>query len=151
MKLANGRLAGTLKSSEGNQKFDVTIDIPVTGDEHGAALPADGGAPGKAYLGYHDALVKRDAKALGPLLSQLARDQLTQAAKDKKAAAYMDYLAEEHPGRSAQIAKGWSNGKVAILLITGESAAGKIAGEVVLHNEGGSWRVEDELTDLVLQ
>ena len=86
VKLANGRLSGTLKSSEENRKFDVTIDIPVMSDDHGAALPADGGAPAKAYLAYHAALVKRDAKALAPLLTQDSRDVLAKAEKDKKAA-----------------------------------------------------------------
>jgi hypothetical protein len=37
------------------------------------------------------------------------------------------------------------------VLIAGESSTIKLTGEAVLVNEDGSWRVDDELTDVVLQ
>jgi hypothetical protein len=151
VKLANGRLAGSLKSKDESRTFDVVFNLPVTADDHGAPLPADGGAPGKAYLGYHEALVKRDAKALRPFLSNEMRAMLDEAAKKGKAAAEMNYMAKEHPDKSVQITKGFSKGDQAVLLIAGESSVIKLTGEVVLVNEGGTWRVDDELTDVVLQ
>lgn len=151
VKLANGRLAGSLKSKDESRTFDVVFNLPVTADDHGAPLPADGGAPGKAYLGYHEALVKRDAKALRPFLSNEMRATLDEAAKKGKAAAEMNYMAKEHPDKSVQITKGFSKGDQAVLLIAGESSVIKLTGEVVLVNEGGTWRVDDELTDDVLQ
>ena len=151
VKLANGRLAGSLKSKDESRTFDVVFNLPVTADDHGGSLPADGGAPGKAYLGYHEALVKRDAKALRPFLSNEMRAMLDEAAKKGKAAAEMDYMAKEHPDKSVQITKGFSKGDQAVLLIAGESSVIKLTGEVVLVNEGGTWRVDDELTDVVLQ
>jgi hypothetical protein len=151
VKLANGRLAGSLKSKDESRMFDVVFNLPVTADDHGAPLPADGGAPGKAYLGYHEALVKRDLKALRPFLSNENRETLAEAEKKGKAAAEMNYLAKEHPEKSVQITKGFSKGNHAVLLIAGESSVLKLTGEVVLVNEGGSWRVDDELTDVVLQ
>ena len=151
VKLANGRLAGSLKSKDESRTFDVVFNLPVTADDHGAPLPADGGAPGKAYLGYHEALVKRDLKALRPFLSNENRETLAEAEKKGKAAAEMNYLAKEHPEKSVQITKGFSKGNHAVLLIAGESSVLKLTGEVVLVNEGGSWRVDDELTDVVLQ
>jgi hypothetical protein len=151
VKLAGGRLAGTLKASEPDRRFDVTIDLPITSDDHGAALPADGGDPGKAYSAYHAALNKRDTKALTPLLAQESRETMVRATKDGKAAVFMKMLADDHPSRSVSIVKGYSNGKVAVLLVTGESATTKLAGEVLLRNEGGAWRVDDELTDAVMQ
>ena len=54
--------------------YNVVFNVPVTPDEHGAPLPPDGGAPGKAYLGDHNALVKRDVKALQPFLSNENRE-----------------------------------------------------------------------------
>ena len=63
----------------------------------------------------------------------------------------MNYLAKEHPGKSVQISKGFSNGNQAVLLIAGESSTTRLAGEVVLLNQGGGWRVDDELTDVVMQ
>lgn len=152
IKLANGRLAGSLKSKDQTKReFDVVFNLPITADDHGAPLPADGGAPGKAYLGYHAALVKRDAKALREFLSDELRESLAAAEKKGKAAAEMNGLASEHPGRSVRITKGFSKGNQAVLLIDGESSTSKLTGEVVLVNQGGSWRVDDELSDVVLQ
>ena len=97
IKLANGRLAGTLKGTDTDRDFNVTIDLPVASDDHGAPLPPDGGAPGKAYRDYHDALVKRDAKALRPLLSDFRREYFANAIKHGKTDEYMNLLAEGHP------------------------------------------------------
>ena len=151
VKVANGRIAGGLKTKDDARNVDVVFDVPVTGDDHGAALPADGGAPAKAYLGYHDALVKRDAKALRPFLSNELRESLDDAAKKGKAAAEMKYLAREHPDKSVRITAGFSKGNQAVLLVEGESSGVKLKGEVVLVSEGGSWRVDDEVTEVVLQ
>lgn len=151
VKVANGRIAGTLKGKDESRTFDVVFDLPITPDDHGAPLPADGGAPGKAYLGYHDALVKRDAKALRPFISDALREYLDAAVKKGNADAEMDDWAKEHPDNSVHISKGFSNETNAVLLIDGESSVMKLTGEVVLINEEGSWRVDDELTDVVLQ
>jgi hypothetical protein len=151
VKLANGRLAGSLKSKDEQRTFDVVFNLPVTPDDHGAPLPADGGAPGKAYMGYHAALVTRDAKVLRPFLSNELRATLDEAAKKGKVAAALNYLAKGHPDKSVQIIRGFSKGNRAVVLIAGESSTIKLTGEAVLVNEDGSWRVDDELTDVVLQ
>jgi hypothetical protein len=151
IKLANGRLAGSLKGTDTDRDFDVTLDLPVRSDDFGTPLPPDGGAPGKAYLAYHDALVKRDAKALRPMLSDFRREYFAQATKHGETNGYMNLLAEGHPSKSVRITKGFSNGKVAVLLIDGESSTIRLTGEVMLVNEGGTWRVDDELTDVVMK
>jgi hypothetical protein len=123
VKLANGRLAGSVKSNPGdNPAFDVVLNLPVASDDHGSPLPAGWDGPGAAYLAYHAALVKRDAKALQPFLSNELRQTMAEATKEGKAAAYMNYLAKEHPGKSVQITKGFSKGKQAVLIIAGESS-----------------------------
>jgi hypothetical protein len=151
VKLANGRIAGSLKSKDESRTFDVVFNVPITPDDHGATLPPDGGAPGKAYLGYHAALVKRDAKALRPFLSDELRESLAEAEKKGKLAVELKAMAKEHPDQSVRITKGFSKGNHAVLLIDGESSTSKLTGEVVLVNQDGSWRVDDELTDVVLQ
>ena len=58
------------------------------------------------------------------------------------------------PGLATQavkITKGWSNGKAAVILFDGESSVLKLTGEAILVNEGGTWRVDDELTDVVMK
>lgn len=151
IKVANGRLAGSLKGTDTDRNFDIVLDVPIRSDDHGAPLPPDGGAPGKAYLDYHNALVKRDAAALRKVLSEETRNFLANATKEGKAAKYMDFLAKEHPIQSVKITKGWSNGKAAVLLIEGESSTVRLTGEAVLLNQGGAWRVDDELTDVVMR
>lgn len=150
VKLANGRLAGSLKSKDETRKFDVVFDLPITPDDHGAPLPPDGGAPGKAYLGYHEALVKRDIQALRPFLSNENRKFMADAEKKGKLAVELKQMAKEHPDQSVRITRGFSKGDHAVLLVAGESGGIKLTGEVVLVNEGGAWRVDDELTDVVV-
>jgi hypothetical protein len=151
VKLVNGRLVGSLSANEDGRGFDLALDIPITPDDHGAPLPGDGGAPGKAYLSYHEALVKRDAKTLRALLSAELRETLADAEKEGKGGAYMRFLATGHPSKSVQITKGYSKGNKAVLLIAGESSTTRLTGEATLINEGGTWRVDDELTDVVMR
>lgn len=151
VKLAGGRLAGTLKGTDTNRNFDIALDVPVRSDDHGAPLPADGGAPGKAYVDYHNALVKRDANALRKVVSEEVQKIQAGAIKDGKGAAYMNFLAREHPTQSMKITRGWSNGKAAVVLFEGESSSLKLTGEAVLLYQGGAWRVDDELTDVVMR
>ena len=151
VKLAKGRLAGTVKGTDTNRSFDITLDLAILSDDHGAPLPPDGGAPGKAYLDYHAALVKRDANALRTALSDEGRKIQAGAIKEGKGAAYMNYLAKEHPTHSVKIIKGWSNGKAAVILFDGEGSVLKLTGEAVVLNQGGTWRVDDELTDVVIK
>jgi len=152
VRLAGGKLSGTLKGSEPERTFDIALDVPIMSDDHGVALPADGGAPGAAYLAYHAALVQRDRAALKTLLS-LDRQQ-TWAAAEKKGGAggFVDFLAGEHPNRSVRIVRGFVKGNTAVLLVTGESSTiGALSGEVLLMKEKEVWHVDDELTDLVLR
>ena len=149
VRLASGKLTGSLKGVEKERSFDIALDVPVMSDDHGAALPSDGGAPGKAYLAYHAALTKRDRGALQPLLSADRQKTWTGAEKKGNVGAFVDYLASEHPEKSVRITKGYATGDKAVLLISGESSAGKLVGEVLLLKERDAWRVDDELTDIV--
>lgn len=151
VKLAGGKLAGTLKMKDESRTMDVKLDVPIQSDDHGPALPAGGGEPGKAYLAYHDALVKRDAKALRATMSKENGQWLDAAAKKGKAAGEMKSMAKTHPEQSVRILRGWSKGDRAVVLFEGESSMFKLAGEAVLVREGGAWKVDDELADLVMQ
>jgi hypothetical protein len=150
VQLTKGRLTGSVTSKEKDRAFNVTLDVDVLSDDHGAALPADGGAPGKAYLAYHAALVKRDAAALKSTLSPGNLEVYAGAQKKNDLASYVSYLAEKHPLKAVKITQGWSTAAKASLLIQGESAAGKVSGEVFLVNTKGVWGVDEELVDLIL-
>lgn len=150
VRLANGRLTGNLKGTEKDRPFDLTIDVPLMSDDHGPSLPPDGGAPGAAYLAYHAALVKRDRAALKSLLSEDRQQTWVGAEKKGELDGFIDYLASEHPDK-LRITKGYAKGETAVLLVEGESTAGKLTGEVLLMKEKGAWRVDDELMDLDLR
>jgi hypothetical protein len=151
VKLANGRLAGNLKGTEKERLFDLTIDVPVMGDDHGAVLPPDGGTPGTTYLAYHAALLKRDRSALKGLLSADRRETWTNVEKQGRLDSFIDYLVSEHPEKSVRITKGYSKNDTAVLLVAGESVSGKLVGEVLLMRENNAWHVDDELMELDLR
>jgi hypothetical protein len=150
VRLAGGKLTGDLKGSEKERPFDLTIDVPLMSDDHGPALPLDGGAPGTAYFAYHAALVKRDRAALKTLLSSDRRETWSSAEKKGQLDGFIDYLASDHPEKSVRVTKGYAKGDTAVLLVAGESVAGKLVGEVLLMREGNAWRVDDELMELEL-
>jgi len=147
VKLANGRLAGTVKGSDQSRTFDLALDLAVASDDHGATVPGDGGPAAQAYLAYHAALAGGDVKSVRPLLAGESQGMLDKAVKDGKGAAFLAYLAEGHPGKSVRVTKAFVKDDQALLLVAGESRDAKLAGEVLLTNEGGSWRVLDEVTD----
>ena len=120
VKLAGGRLTGTLTGTEKDRPFTVTLDVPLLADDHGAAL------------------------------SRGNLEVYTRAEKENNLAAYVEYLADKHLVKSVKIVKGWANATKASLLVEGESELGKIAGEVFLVNTNNVWGVDEELVDLVL-
>ncbi len=146
VKIVDGKLAGKLTDNEKDRSFELTLAAPILSDDHGAALPADGGAPGKAYMQYHAALGKGDRAALRPLLSNEQQKFLDANQKNGKLDAMLHAMAEGHPGKSVQITGGFSSGDKAVLLIAGEGSMTKLTGEVLMIKEGGTWRVDDEIT-----
>ena len=147
--LANGKLSGKLKDVEKERSFDITLVAPVMSDDHGAALPADGGAPGSAYRAYHAALVKADRAALKPLLSSAQQQFWDENEKGGTLGSVIHAMGAGHPAKSVQITRGFASGSKAVLEISGEAPGGKLVGEAFLVKEGDNWRVDDEITELV--
>ncbi len=150
VKLANGKLSGTLKNAEKDRPFEVSLDVPVLTDEHGTALGADGGEAGKAYLAYHAALVKHDANALKPTLSPGRLEVWERSQKKGNVDGYVTFLSNDHPLKAVKVTKGFATADKASLVIEGESTAGKVTGEVLLVRKNGVWGVDEELVDLKL-
>ena len=148
VKVVDGKLSGKLTDKEKDRSFDLTLAAPILSDDHGSALPPDGGAPGKAYMQYHAALGKSDRAALRPVLSSEQQKFLDNAEKNGKLATTLHAMAEGHPAKSVQITGGFMAGDKAVVLIAGEGSAGKVAGEALMIKEGGTWRVDDEITAL---
>jgi hypothetical protein len=90
-------------------------------------------------------------KALRAAMSDEYGAYLDPLVKKGKAAPAMRSLAREHPEKSMRIVQGWSRGNHAVLPVAGEGSGVKLAGGAILVNEGGRWRVDDELMDVVLK
>lgn len=90
-------------------------------------------------------------RALRLVLSDFRREDLARAVKAGKTHVFLKFPTEEHPTQSVKITRGWSNGKAAVILFDGESSVLKLTGEAILLNEGATWRVDDELTDVVMK
>jgi hypothetical protein len=149
VKRADGRLAGRLQGADKERSFDIALDTPVLTDAHGAPLPIGGGAPGSAYLAYHKALAQADRAELHRLLSQDQQDAWAKAEKNASLGKFLHALSALHPAKSVEITQGFDGGDKAVLIITGESTGGKVAGEVLLLRQDGTWRVDDEVIERV--
>ncbi|MFO1313829.1 MAG: hypothetical protein U1F41_17380 [Burkholderiales bacterium] len=148
VKVANGRIAGTIKLKDNEKIADVKIDAPILSDDHGAALPGDGGAPGKAYMAYHEALVAGQPARILPTLSKENGKDLADAVKAGRGTQMVGEFTSEHPTKSVKILRGWSKGDTAVVLWEGEKGQVKLTGEAVLVREDGRWVVDDEVADV---
>jgi len=145
VKLVDGRLRGKLSEKPGGDQrsFDVTLDVAVASDEHGAPQGAGGGEPGKAYLAYDRALTSGDRAALAGLLSSARRSTWKSAEHDGRGDDFVAVLGEEHPANVA-VVEGYVQGNQALLLLAGRGAAGPTHGEALMTREQGAWRFEEE-------
>jgi hypothetical protein len=147
VKLAGGRLQGKVAvqaETEDEVAFDITIDVPIAGDDHGEAQGGGGGDPGKAYLVYHGAVEKGDVEAMKRLVSsdQLERWRRAEAAGDGE--AFVRYLSENRP-HTVTVTEAFLRDDFALVLVEGQSEVlGKMHGEAHLRREGGAWKVADE-------
>ncbi len=151
VKLAGGRLAGQVvvaAEEEGDVAFDVTLDVPIASDDHGPAQGAGGGAPGAAYLAYHDAVTRRDVAALRKMVAAGLLERWQQAEADGEGDAFLAFLADDRP-QTVRVSEAFVDGPRAIVLVSGASEAfGAMHGEVHLVREGGAWKFDDEFLQM---
>src|SRR5262245_31124586 len=92
VRTANGRLKGDLSFKDDRREFQIALDVPIPAKTWGEPLPKDGGPPGKAFLAYHDALEKRDKKALYAIADADVKARYQKYEKQGKLDGYFDYL-----------------------------------------------------------
>jgi hypothetical protein len=146
VRLAEGRLTGKLifpKGKDPNRWFDVSLNIPVSTDDHGKPQGPGGGDPGKAYLAYHRALSGKDEQAIKPLLSEERR--ATWAGSEKKGSGqqFLKFLREDHP-TEVRVTEAFIKGDQALIIIEGNATGGRVVGEALLSRQQGAWRFEEE-------
>jgi hypothetical protein len=150
VKLVGGRLVGQLTYKTKDVNWDIALDVAVASDDHGPALPAGGGEPGKAYLAYTAAVKERNTASLKKLLSTWRVERMAKAEKDGQLKDYLDFLTDEHDMKSVKIVKGFATADVAVLAVSGparEAGGSERKGEVVLKREKDGWRVAYELIE----
>lgn len=105
---------------------DLTFSAPVAKAPAGTALPAGGGDPGKALLGFQAARQKKDFAALKAALSPAASERLIKTYNDDKE-NLIDMLETLNfwlPAKDATITGGTLTGDVAVLDVEGVLASG---------------------------
>ena len=144
------RIEGSFRSNEEADKKDgrfydlkFALDLPGAPDL-GAALPADGGEPGKAYRAYLAALKKGDIDALSKTMTQERSREIVAHRNDPDFKMMFAFI-QESALRDPKIVKGYSKGDSATLELSGKDGDGNNATSVAtMQKEGGSWRVAKE-------
>lgn len=105
---------------------DLTFSAPVAKAPAGTALPAGGGDPGKALLGFLAARQKKDWPALKAALSPAASEKFVQTYNDDKEnlTDTLETLNFWLPAKDAKITGGTLTGEVAVLDVEGVMASG---------------------------
>lgn len=129
--------------------FDTHFDIAkVQTQDFGAALPADGGAPGKAFMAYAKAYADGDYEALKKVSTEpdgIWKDE-TDAAKRVHEITTWPRGAPRDP----VILKGWQNNDSALLIVEGTPVnwPSKFHLGIGLVKINGQWKVREQLLDI---
>ncbi len=152
-----GRTEGTFRTKKAEEfvghayELDVTFKAPVVQAKRpeplpdaksGKALPRDGGEPGKAYMAYHAALMKKDIAEFRKFAPETVKGKkLT----DKEIQEGMEFMGMMTPPKPA-VEKGFINteGERAVLYITGMVENEKNYGTIEMIKSDGKWRVNRE-------
>lgn len=142
--VADGRIRGEWSKPASDffgQSFEMSMrfDLPLAEiAEPGQPLAAGGGEPGQAYLGFIEALGKRDAKAV--LAGQALPEDLVELLGE---ASLVEIASMNHP-TSAEVVGGWIDGDRAQLRVRGPHAFGHtLRGRVEMRRVEGAWKVGD--------
>jgi hypothetical protein len=142
---AGDRLVGSVRQGDAGdgRHFEITLDVPVSADDHGVAQGEGGGAPGRAYAAYDRALADRAAARVRELVTAERRATWAGAEAAGDGDRFFQFLIDEHP-RRAKVTTAYVRGDRALVLFEGDSSEGSIRGEALLALEDGAWRFEEE-------
>jgi hypothetical protein len=151
------RIEGTFRTNEEADKkegryYDLKFALDIAGaPDRGAALPADGGEPAKAYRAYVAALGKGDIDALAKTMTKERSSELLSHRNDpdfKMMFAFVQQSALKNPKYS----KGFVKGDTATLEWNGKDGDGNTTtSTATMLKEGGAWRLAKESTSTHVQ
>ncbi|MBA8885470.1 DUF4878 domain-containing protein [Dokdonella fugitiva] len=150
------RVEGSFRSNDEEDKnigryYDLVfaLDLPGAPDP-GAALPADGGEPGKAYLAHLASLRKGDIDALAKSMTKARADELLAHRNDAEFKMMFGFI-QGQALREPKYVKGNARGDRATLEYTGKDADGNaVTNTVSMLREGDAWKVEKESSKTTL-
>lgn len=150
------RVEGSFRSNDEADKksgkyYDLAFALDLPGaPDLGAALPANGGEQGKAYLAYLAALKKGDIDAMAKSMTKARADELL-AHRDDKDFKMMFGFIQGQALREPKYVKGHAKGDRATLEYTGKDADGNaVTSTVSMLREGGAWKLEKEASKTTL-
>ena len=155
--LEKERIEGTFRTKKAEEfvghtyELDVTFKAevvqakkpdPLPDAVSGKALPAGGGEPGKAYMAYHTALMKKDVAEVRKFAPETVKGKKL---SDKDLEEGIEFMALMTPPRPT-IEKGFisANGERAVLYVTGMLENEKNYATIEMIKSGGGWRIHRE-------
>jgi hypothetical protein len=137
------RVAGTFRLKAGGDTADVTFDLPVESvvARTGAALPPDGGEPGRAVLAHFGAIEKNDFKALKATASPERQAMMDEAEKAGEAKEMFKMLRDFSP-RKVRVVGGTVDGDTALVDYEGVEGGKPVKGTAEVVRVGGKWFFE---------
>jgi hypothetical protein len=153
MKLAKNdakRVEGTFRTNDEADKksgryYDLKFALDIAGPpDLGAALPAGGGEPVKAYMAYLAALQKGDIDALAKTMTKERSAEILAHRNDPDFKMMFGFI-QSSALRDPKFTKGFSKGDSATLELSGKDGDGNAATTTAtMQKEGGSWRLAKE-------
>jgi hypothetical protein len=151
------RIEGTFKTNEEAEKkegryYDLKFALDLAGaPDLGAALPADGGEPLKAYRAYIAALGKGDIDALAKTMTKERSAELLSHRNDPDFKMMFEFV-QQSALKNPKFTKGYTKGDSATLELTGKDGDGNATtSTATMLKEGGAWRLAKESTSTHMQ
>jgi ketosteroid isomerase-like protein len=153
MKLAHHdakRVEGSFHTNDEADKksgryYDLKFALDLAGPpDLGAALPAGGGEPAKAYMAYLAALKKGDVDALAKTMTHERSAEVLAHRNDPDFKVMFGFI-QQSAMRDPKVTKGFSHGDTATLELSGKDGDGNAAtSTATMQKEAGSWRLAKE-------
>lgn len=129
-----------------NLTFDVAMGASgaaaVPAKAWGAALPAGGGEPGKAYMAMHRATLAGDVDAMIKLATKARAAEMAKARKEPDFKMMLEFIKAMEP-KETRVVSGRADATRAELQIAGKEGDGAaMTGTAKLVMEDGAWKIE---------
>jgi hypothetical protein len=150
VKIANGRLVGTLKGKADEVAIDVDLDLPVHEGPSGKQVANDA-EPAQAFLAFHAAL---NAVEPAGIWDQLDTEwkKILEGRTPEELQSFYGQLAGERLPPELTVQEVWVDGDRALVVYAGvASYGGKVRGEARMDREEGVWKYDDAWFDAVLE